>query len=59
MPMQDRLRRHLSSHKGFTGSADDWIVIYQKDFERKVEAMQLERKIKKRGARRFLDDIRS
>ncbi|MCB9811278.1 GIY-YIG nuclease family protein [Candidatus Nomurabacteria bacterium] len=25
-PLEERLRRHLSNHKGFTGKAKDWEV---------------------------------
>ncbi|WP_262483840.1 MULTISPECIES: hypothetical protein [unclassified Chryseobacterium] len=27
-PMDERLRKHLSDHKGFTAIAKDWIVVY-------------------------------
>ena len=57
LPMNDRLRRHLSNHRGFTGSVADWKIVYQQHFQTKSEAAKLERKIKRRGARRFLDDI--
>jgi len=27
-PVEERLRRHLSDHKGFTAKAKDWCIIY-------------------------------
>ena len=30
MPMDERLKRHLTNHKGFTGKANDWIAVYTK-----------------------------
>jgi integrase len=35
-----------SSHKGFTGKAKDWIIVYTEDFQSKEEAYQRERQIK-------------
>ena len=56
--MQERLAHHLNHHKGFTAQANDWIVVFEKEFETKNEAMKLEKQIKKRGAKRFLEDLR-
>ncbi len=56
LPPIERLRRHNANHKGFTGRAQDWNLIYQIAFEHKQEALDLEKKIKKRGAFRFLAD---
>ena len=28
-PMEERLRKHNSLHKGFTGKFGDWVVFYQ------------------------------
>ena len=55
--MEDRLRRHLTEHRGFTGRAKDWKVVFAKTFVEKSEATALERRIKKRGAKRFLADV--
>jgi len=54
MKIKDRLQRHQSNHKGFTGRATDWEIVYTNSFEEKPAAITLERKIKKRGAERFL-----
>ena len=57
--VQDRLKEHLYNHKGFTAKAKDWNVIYKLERNSKSEAIMLERKIKKRGAKRFLNEIAS
>ncbi|MBL0314692.1 MAG: GIY-YIG nuclease family protein [Flavobacteriales bacterium] len=28
----ERLRKHNSDHKGFTGKFNDWMIIYTEDF---------------------------
>ncbi len=42
----ERLRKHNSSHKGFTGKSGDWKVLYTKVYSQKSEAMKRELKIK-------------
>jgi putative endonuclease len=33
MDVNQRLRRHLSDHKGFTAKAKDWVVVYSECFD--------------------------
>jgi putative endonuclease len=56
--IEERLKKHLTNHKGFTSKAKDWIVLYTKSYNTKTEAIALERKIKKRGAKRYLSDLK-
>jgi len=56
LSVQNRLAYHLSKHKGFTSLAKDWIVLFENSFDEKREALSLEMQIKKRGAKRFLDN---
>ena len=56
--LEDRLVKHLQNHSGFTSKAKDWKIVYAKESETIKAAMNLESKIKKRGARRYLDDLR-
>ena len=35
----ERLRRHNSNHKGFTGKASDWEVVFRKEYEDKSEGL--------------------
>ena len=55
--LQERLRRHNSNHRGFTGKTDDWEVVFSKIYENKTEGLFEEKRIKKRGASRYLGDL--
>jgi len=45
--VEERLKKHLSNHKGYTSKAKDWRVVYTEEFESKEEAVSRERQIKK------------
>ncbi len=42
----DRLKKHNSNHKGFTGRANDWEVVYFEEFLEKTSAMKREKEVK-------------
>ena len=42
--MEQRLRRHNSNHKGFTGPVNDWKVVYTEMFEEKTAAYNASRR---------------
>ena len=44
--LQERLRKHNSNHKGFTGKVGDWRIIYTETYSTKEEAFARERQIK-------------
>ena len=44
--LQQRLRKHLSNHAGFTAREKDWSVVYSEFFELKTDAYRREREIK-------------
>ncbi|WP_412850441.1 GIY-YIG nuclease family protein [Chryseobacterium sp. PMSZPI] len=44
--LQERLRRHLSAHNGFTSKVKDWIIVYTEKFCSKAQAYKREREIK-------------
>ena len=44
--LDQRLRRHLSGHNGFTGKSKDWVVVYTEAYPSKEEAYARERKVK-------------
>ena len=41
-----RLRKHNNANKGFTNQANDWKVVYLKEYNSKLEALAHERQIK-------------
>jgi len=44
--IDSRIIRHNQNSKGFTGKANDWKIVFRKDFKSKIEAYNYERKIK-------------
>ncbi|MFZ6051968.1 GIY-YIG nuclease family protein [Halocola ammonii] len=42
----ERLRKHNSNHKGFTGKHQDWKVVYFEKYSTKTEAHSRESQIK-------------
>ena len=44
--LAERLRKHNSDHKGYTGKTNDWEFVYVETFSSKTEAYQRERQIK-------------
>ena len=44
--LKDRIIRHNQKSKGFTGSTNDWILVYQENFDSQSEATQREKQIK-------------
>jgi putative endonuclease len=55
--LDNRLYRHNSGLSLSTKSGKPWELIYQIQFSTRSEAMLLEQKIKKRGAKRYFEDI--
>ena len=44
--IEERVRKHNTNHKGFTGKTGDWILMYTEIFNSKNEAINRERQIK-------------
>ena len=44
--LEERLRKHNSNHKGFTGKTGDWEIAYKETLDNKELACQREREIK-------------
>ena len=55
--LQNRLLEHNSGETKSIRNGIPWQLIWQKQLPTRAEAMQLETKIKKRGAKRFLEDL--
>ncbi len=43
---EDRLRKHNTNHKGFTGKTNDWEIVYSEKYSSKSEAYARERQVK-------------
>ena len=55
--LNERIRRHNSGYEKYTQTGSPWNLIWSQMCESRAEAMTLEKKIKKRGAKRFLIDL--
>jgi putative endonuclease len=55
--LHERLRRHNSNHKGFTGQVSDWELKYSKTFAEKADAIAFEQQIKKWKSRKMIEDL--
>jgi putative endonuclease len=55
--MEDRLRRHLSDHKGFTGKVKDWKLVYLEETTDKKSAIQRENQIKSWKSRIKIEEL--
>ncbi|WP_435255646.1 GIY-YIG nuclease family protein [Tenacibaculum sp. A30] len=51
----NRLRKHLSNHKGYTSKAKDWTVVYQEACDSKEVAVKREFSIKKWKSRKMIE----
>jgi putative endonuclease len=57
MDVNQRLRRHLSDHKGFTAKAKDWVVVYSECFDSLPAARKRELQIKKWKSRALIEKL--
>ena len=44
--LNERIRRHLSDHKGFTARTKDLCLVYTESYENKTQALKREKEIK-------------
>ena len=43
---EERLKKHLTNHSGYTGALKDWKIVYTEKFETLIEAKSREKKLK-------------
>ncbi|NMM47201.1 GIY-YIG nuclease family protein [Marinigracilibium pacificum] len=55
--LSEHLRKHNSNHKGFTGRASDWELVYHEEFETKTDAYAREREIKGWKSRKKIEAL--
>ncbi|WKK82104.2 GIY-YIG nuclease family protein [Marivirga arenosa] len=53
----ERLRKHNSNHKGYTGKAKDWKIVYTEVFSSKELAYARERQIKSWKSRKRIESL--
>ena len=55
--LTERLRKHNSKHKGFTGKIGDWKIIYTEIYPTKEAAYKREREIKSWKSRKKIETL--
>ena len=55
--LQERLRKHNSDHKGFTGGKGDWLLKYYEEYKTKELAYARERQIKSWKSRKKIEGL--
>jgi putative endonuclease len=55
--LTERIRKHNSNHKGFTGGIGDWILMYQEQFLTKIDALARERQVKAWKSRKEIEKL--
>ena len=53
----ERLRRHNSNHKGFTGRTNDWEFVFKEYFDSKELAIKRELQIKNWKNRKRIEEL--
>ena len=55
--MEERLKKHNTNHKGFTGKANDWEIYYAEFFTTFELALAREKEIKNRKSRKYIENL--
>jgi putative endonuclease len=55
--INERLRKHNTNHKGFTGKFNDWIIVHIEPFDEKKAAMNREKEIKNWKSRKMIESL--
>ena len=55
--LHERLKKHNSNHKGFTGGLGDWTVVYKETYATKAEAYAREREVKKWKSKKRIEKL--
>ncbi len=55
--LSERIRKHNSNHKGFTGGIGDWDLVYHEFFGTKTEACMRKRQIKFWKSRKLIEKL--
>lgn len=55
--LAERVRKHNTNHKGFSGKIGDWILMYHEIFKTKTGAIKREIEIKKKKSRKYIEQL--
>ncbi len=54
---EERLKKHLGCHSGFTSKAKDWVIVHVEYYETKAAATKREREIKAWKSRKKIEKL--
>ncbi|MFN3999649.1 GIY-YIG nuclease family protein [Algoriphagus sp.] len=55
--IQERIRKHNSNHKGFTGNQADWKLVFIEKFPDKSSAYARERSVKSWKSKKKIEEL--
>jgi putative endonuclease len=55
--VEDRLKKHLTNHAGFTAHAKDWEIVFREEFSTSKEARNRELQIKGWRSRTLIEKL--
>ena len=55
--LDERIRKHNSDHKGFTGGIGDWELKYSEKYDTKSDALRREKEIKRWKSRKLVEKL--
>ncbi len=55
--LEERVRKHNTKHKGYTGIVNDWQVVYSEIYYAKSDAYRREREVKARKSRSQIEKL--
>ncbi|WP_339758809.1 GIY-YIG nuclease family protein, partial [Algoriphagus aquimarinus] len=55
--LEERIRKHLSNHSGFTAKSKDWELVYHEEFSDKGAAYFRERTVKAWKSKKKINDL--
>ena len=55
--LSERVRKHNTNHKGFTGGHGDWALVYWEIYTLKADAMKREKQIKGWKSRKLIEKL--
>jgi putative endonuclease len=55
--LEERIRKHNTNHRGYTGKTNDWVLVYFETFDSKTKAYFREREIKSKKSRIYIEKL--
>ncbi|MDX1752889.1 MAG: GIY-YIG nuclease family protein [Salinimicrobium sediminis] len=55
--LDERLKKHLSHHRGFTAKTKDWKIVYTEKYATKSAAYKRELEIKARKSQKYIEQL--